>query len=99
MNREQNLIWDYLRQHAVGMDNAIHINLLAEALSIPPNGTNNDNVRRWIKDMVRNFHQPIGTCLDGAFLFVTEDERELAAEFLERNSTANVIRGIEPYNP
>ena len=52
MTREQVRIWDYLVEHAQGMNRAIHIAVIAQELAILPNGTNNDNVRRWIKQMV-----------------------------------------------
>lgn len=99
MDVNQEHIWNYLIEHSVGRDNAIHIADLADNLGFPPNGTNNDDVRRMIKDMVMEENLPIGTCQDGAFLFTNEEEREEAASFVERRTRADVIRTINCYNP
>lgn len=52
MNQEQQLIWDDLSRDALGRNNAKHIHEIANNIGVPPQGTNNDNVRTWIKDMV-----------------------------------------------
>lgn len=49
MTPEQIRIWDYLVANAQGMTHAKHIGDIAAAIGEPPYGTNNDNVRRWIK--------------------------------------------------
>lgn len=46
MNKEEQQIWEYLKVNSVGRNNAIHIADLANNLGFPPNGTNNDDVRR-----------------------------------------------------
>lgn len=99
MDENQERIWNYLEEHAVGRNSAVHIADLADNLGFPPNGTNNDDIRRMIKDMVMNENLPIGTCQDGAFLFTNEQEREAAARFVERKTRASVIRTINCYNP
>lgn len=67
MNTNQQRIWDYLILNTIGIQNAVHISRIAEELNIPPKGTNNDDVRRWIKEMVVTHHLPIGTCDEGVF--------------------------------
>lgn len=52
MNEQQKRIWKFLLENAWGMDNAISISTIAKAIPVPDYGTNNDNVRKWIKDMV-----------------------------------------------
>lgn len=99
MKNEQIRIWDYLVTHAQGMNHAIHIADIARAIGIPPNGTNNDNVRRWIKQMVLKHQKPIGTCLNGAFIILTNIEREEAARFVERRTVADAIRENGNYIP
>lgn len=99
MNQEQQLIWDYLTRDALGRNNAKHIHEIANNIGVPPQGTNNDNVRTWIKDMVINHRRQIGTCPDGAFIILTDDEREEAARFLERNTSADAVRRNGNYNP
>lgn len=99
MNTEQQHIWDYLVANALGKNNAKPINKIAEDLGIPPKGTNNDDVRGWIKDMVINHGKPIGTLKTGAFIILTEAEKEEAAQFLERNTAANALRRNQIYTP
>ena len=92
MTPEQIRIWDYLVANAQGMTHAKHIGDIAAAIGEPPYGTNNDNVRRWIKDMVLNHGRQIGTCRKGAFIILTDIEREAAARFVERRTVADAIR-------
>lgn len=99
MNEDQQRIWDFLRNNAVGRQRAIHIANIANSLGFLPNGTNNDDVRRLITDMVMNNNKPIGSCSDGVFLFTNEVERESAAKFVERRTKAGVIRTIDFYIP
>lgn len=99
MNHEQELIWEYLINNALGRNNAKHIDEIANEIGVPPQGTNNDNIRAWIKDMVRNHGRQIGTCHEGAFIILTDGEREDAAQFLERNTTANAVRTNGNYTP
>lgn len=99
MNEEQQAIWSFLTQHAVGRGNTIHVADLATHLGYEPNGTNNDNVRRLLTKMVMEENLPIGTCIDGVFLFTNEIEREEAASFVERRTKSNVIRTLNFYTP
>jgi hypothetical protein len=99
MTEKQEQIWHYLQEHSMGISNAIHVANLAEELGFEPYGTNNDDLRGIIKDMVMNELLPIGTCTDGVFLFINEEEREIAAKFVERRTRASVIETINPYNP
>ena len=62
MKEEQQRIWNYLVANAQGRNHAIHIGDIAEAIDEPPCGTNHDNLRRWIKNMVLNHERQIGTC-------------------------------------
>lgn len=99
MNNEQIRIWDHLVANALGMDNAIHINDIASSLGIPDKGTNNDDVRNWITEMVIKYKKPIGTCPNGAFVLLNDIEREAAAQFVERNNRANAVRNNGNYTP
>lgn len=81
------------------MNRAIHINDIAVALGIPDKGTNNDDVRNWITDMVVKHKKPIGTCPNGAFLILNDIERETAAQFVARNNRANAVRNNGNYIP
>lgn len=99
MNEEQQRIWTYLTEHAVGRHNTIHMSELAELLGYEPIGTNNDDVRRILTKMVIDVNLPIGTCRDGVFLFTNEEEREEAASFVERRTKSSVIRTLNFYTP
>lgn len=99
MTEEQQAIWIYLTQHAVGRGNTIHVADLATHLGYEPNGTNNDNVRKLLTKMVMEENLPIGTCRDGVFLFTNEPEREEAARFVERRTKSSVIRTLNFYIP
>lgn len=99
MNQEQKLIWTYLVAHALGINNAVHINVIATAIGVPPKGTNNDDVRNWIKDMVIRHGRQIGTCENGAFIILNDVERESAAQFVDRNNRANAVRSNGNYIP
>lgn len=99
MNEQQQRIWEYLLNNAMGRVNAKHIAEIADNIDVPAQGTNNDNVRGWINDMVVNHGRQIGTCQDGAFIILTDEEREEAARFLERNQRADAVRRNGNYTP
>jgi hypothetical protein len=99
MKPEQELIWDYLVANALGFTLAKNINTIATSLGFPPKGTNNDDVRNWIRDMVITHGKPIGTCLNGAFIILNDEEREAAASFVEKENRADAVRRNGNYNP
>ncbi len=99
MNNEQQQIWDYLVQNALGKNNAKAISQIANAIGVPPKGTNNDDVRGWIKDMVIQHQKPIGTLKNGAFIILNDAEREEAAQFVERENRADAVRQNGNYTP
>ncbi|MEI2757777.1 MAG: hypothetical protein V9F46_15145 [Chitinophagaceae bacterium] len=99
MTAEQNDIWNYLINNCQGINNAINVSDLADAVGIPPKGTNNDDVRGWITDMVLNEQKQIGTCQNGVFIILNDAEREIAAKFVERNNRAEAVRRNGNYIP
>ena|SRR5882757_4695006 len=99
MNNNQQLIWDYLIINALGKINAKAISEIAKAIGVPPKGTNNDDVRGWIKDMIIHHGKPIGTSKTGAFIILNDVEREEAAQFLERKTSADAVRDNGNYIP
>lgn len=99
MNNEQRGIWNFLIANALGRANAIHMQDIADAIQTECTGTNCDNIRGWIKDMVIDYGCQIGTCNDGAFIILTDEEREDAASYLERNQRADAVRANGNYNP
>ena len=99
MTVEQQRIWDFLVENAQGIKNAKHINEIAKAIGVSNYGTNNDNVRYWIKDMVITHHLPIGTCQKGAFIILNDEELEIAIRFVNRDSKTESIRNNGIYKP
>lgn len=99
MSTEQERIWQYLVENALGIANAINIEDIAAALGILPHGTNNDDVRGWIKKMVIQHGKPIGTCKNGAFIILNDNERDVAAKFVERDNRADAVRRNGNYIP
>jgi len=92
MNEKQCKIWKYLLENAKGKDNAVLIKNIAHAMNVPDCGTNNDNVRAWIKEMVVKHKKPIGTCSQGVFIILNQEELDLAVGFVDRNSRTKAIR-------
>ncbi|MBN8673914.1 MAG: hypothetical protein J0L56_07260 [Chitinophagales bacterium] len=99
MTTEQNDIWNYLVNNCQGINKAINVSDLATAVGIPPKGTNNDDVRNWITDMVIKHGKQIGTCKKGVFIILTDFERETAAKFVERDTKADAVRRNGNYIP
>lgn len=99
MNEEQQIIWAYLLKSGQGIDNAIHIDRIAKEIGVPCTGTNCDNFRNWIRDMVVNHKRPIGTYKNGAFIILDSNELEEAVRFVERNSRMEAIRRNGIYQP
>ncbi len=99
MTQEQNDIWNYLLENCLGINKAINVYDLATAVGIPPKGTNNDDVRGWITDMVVNEQKQIGTCSNGVFIILNDSEREIAANFVDRNNRAEAVRRNGNYIP
>lgn len=92
MNEQQTRIWECLTTDHLGKENAILIRDLADKLGILPYGTNNDDVRANIRDMVLINGKQIGTSDNGCFIITNDEEKEQAAQYLERNSRAAAVR-------
>lgn len=75
------------------------MNIIAQNIGFPNQGTNNNSIRNWIADMVISFGRQFGTSIDGAFIIITDEERENAAQFLERNQRADAVRTNSNYIP
>lgn len=53
MTTEQTPIWQYLVVNALGRSNAKNVSTIAGVLGLQPHGTNNDDVRAWIRILLR----------------------------------------------
>ena len=49
--------------------------------------------------MVVDLGLPIGTFRNGAFIIQTDEEREIAAQFVDRENRADAVRRNGNYNP
>ncbi|OWY25532.1 hypothetical protein C7N43_20235 [Sphingobacteriales bacterium UPWRP_1] len=86
MKTEQGKIWDYLlAENALGRSCAINVPTIANALGVLPHGTNNDDVRAWIRSLVIDFGKQIGTSNKGVFIIVDEDDLQTAINFVKNH--------------
>lgn len=99
MTQEQQTIWDYLTANCVGIDNAQYVAIIAQECGFRPFGTNNDDFRAIVTDMVVNHQKPIGSCRKGYFHITTEDERKKAINWVDRNKKVRVLQNIQLYHP
>jgi hypothetical protein len=49
--------------------------------------------------MVINYNRPIGTCRNGAFIILNQDELDAVVSFVDRNSRTEAIRRNGVYQP
>jgi hypothetical protein len=99
MTELQEQIWNYLKEHSVGISNTIRFKDLAKELGIESLGSNSDNLRPVITELVKKYQLPIGTCERGVFLFTNNKEKEIAIDFVDRETKADVLRTINLYDP
>lgn len=99
MNAIQEKILEYLINHALGISNAISISNLANFINLPPKGSNNDDLRALLKDMVINHCTPIGTIKHGKYIVSTDAERKISSQFVDRGNRADAIRRNGNYIP
>lgn len=64
MNDEQQSIWVYLSQNAIGFENRKSSSEIRDALSLESGGPTNEHVRDLIRDMIFNHG-----CLIGSLMF------------------------------
>jgi len=99
MTTEQELIWDYLKNNALGHANAIHYPPIAEVIGVECIGSNCQNVRSIIKEMVDVHKLPIGTSRKGVFVNISDKDIEIAAKWVDRPNRSNNIRNNGIYKP
>ena len=54
MTQKQQTIWNYLTTNCVGINNAQNVATIAQGCDYAPHGTNNDNFRAIVTNMVVN---------------------------------------------
>jgi len=90
MNEEQQRIWEYLNQNAVGYDNRISSSEIRDALNLESGGPTNEHVRNLIRNMIFNHACLIGSFRRGYWIITNEDELEMVIDDL--NSRADGVR-------
>lgn len=97
MTQEQQRIWEYLTQNCIGIRNVQNVSTIANACGFDDYGTNNDDFRAIVTDMVVNGRKPIGSCKNGYFIFTTIEERQIAIDWVDRNKKVRALQQIQPY--
>lgn len=97
MTDEQQRIWDYMTANCVGINNVQNVATIANACGYDNYGTNNDDFRAVITNMVVNEMLPIGSCRNGYFLITSEEERQTAINWVNRNKKVEILEKIELY--
>ena len=79
MNDEQQSIWNYLNQNAVGYDNRKSSSEIRDTLNLASGGPTNEHVRDLIRDMIFNHGCLIGSLMfrKGYWIIVNEHELEI----------------------
>ena len=97
MTDEEQKIWAYMTANCVGINNVQNVATIAKACGYHNYGTNNDDFRAVIKNMVVNEKLPIGSCRNGYFIFTTKEEQQIAINWVDRNKKVQALRQIQPY--
>lgn len=97
MTDEQQRIWDYMTANCVGINNVQNVATITNACGYENHGTNNDDFRAVITNMVVNEMLPIGSCRNGYFIFTTMEERQIAINWVDRNKKVQALQQIQPY--
>jgi len=92
MNDEQQRIWNYLNQNAIGYDNRKSSSEIKDELNLASGGPTNEHVRDLIRDMIFNHGCLIGSLMfrKGYWIIVNEHELEMVISHL--NSRADGVR-------
>lgn len=94
MNEEQQAIWNYLTQNALGYDNRKSSSEIRDSLNLPSGGPTNEHVRFSITDMIFNHGCCIGSLMwdSGYWIIQTEVELNNVCESLENRANSIVER-------
>lgn len=94
MNVEQQRIFDYLNENALGFNNRKTSTEIRDDCNLESGGVTNEHVRDLIRDMVINHHCCIGSLMwqEGYWIIQTEDELNEVCESLENRANAILLR-------
>lgn len=96
MNEEQQRIWDYLSQNAIGHALRKTSSEIRVSCGLESGGATNEHVRDLIRDMILEHNRCIGSIMwqDGYWIIQTEEELEMAVRSLEQRASG-VLRRAE----
>ncbi len=92
MNEEQQAIFDYLNQNALGYENRKSSTDIQTALNIESGGVTNEHVRDLIRDMIFNHGACIGSLMWDNGYWIIQNEQELNRVCQSLESRADSIR-------
>ena len=90
--------WHHMTGICKGKENAIKMEDLASAFGYCPYGSNNDNFRPKITEMIKPHGKQIGTCDQGVFVITNQQELDEAIAFVTRGTKAEALRRNGVYN-
>lgn len=93
MNEEQQSIWDYLIENAIGYENRRSSSEIRDALNLESGGPTNEHVRDLIRDMIFNQGCLIGSLMFRKGYWVIQNEHELNMVINHLNNRADGVRG------
>jgi len=86
-------------ENALGHSNAIHYPPIAELIGVQCIGSNCQNIRSIIKEMVEEHGLQIGTSKKGIFVNISEEDITVATNWVERPNRGVNIRNNGIYKP
>jgi hypothetical protein len=92
MNEEQQRIWDYLIENAIGYENRKSSSEIRDALNLESGGPTNEHVRDLIRDMIFNHGCLIGSLMFRKGYWIIQNELELNMVINHLNSRADGVR-------
>jgi hypothetical protein len=92
MNEEQQSIWDYLIENAIGYENRKSSSETRDALNLDSGGPTNEHVRDLIRVMIFNHCCLIGSLMFRKGYWIIQNEHELNMVINHLNSRADGVR-------
>lgn len=91
MNEEQQAIWDYLNQNALGYNNRKTSTEIRNVCELESGGATNEHVRDLIGDMIFSHNCSIGSVMWGSGYWIIQNETELNRVVQSLRNRANSI--------
>lgn len=94
MNEEQQTLWEYLRNNAIGYDARRSSTEIREDCGFESGGVTNEHVRDLIRDMILNHNCCIGSIMwvDGYWIVQNEHELEMSIKSLMQRANGVIKR-------